>query len=205
MVGLEISEIWLQNLEGTSPYVYDLLLSWDQEYVTGKTQSGSFPKCCLQESAFCSEEGRSARRLGCYTSTRASTCKCSCLTCIPSWHCWSKLCMLTCTCHFLLLTTKRWWIWCAHSLQWSPCTEIGFKFRVILELVDDYFYQCDCQYPCRCIQRLKIHGRSANVSKVEIPVMGRVVWHVLDLQLLVLKFNKHVVAHAHEGVAVYQL
>ena len=125
MVGLETSEILLQKLEGTSSYDSDLLRSLDQERVTVRTQSGGFPKRCVRESAFCGEEGRSARRLRCYTSTWASTCECSCLICIPSWHRWSKLRMLTCTCHSLLWTTKRRWIWCAPSLRWSPCTGVG--------------------------------------------------------------------------------
>jgi hypothetical protein len=41
--------------------------------------------------------------------------------------------------------------------------------------------------------------------KLTYLVMERVVWHILYLQLLpVIIFNKHIVAHAHEGVAVYQ-
>lgn len=42
--------------------------------------------------------------------------------------------MITCTYHFLLLTTKCWWIWCLRSLRWSPCTEIGLSFKWSLSL-----------------------------------------------------------------------
>ena len=112
--------------------------------------------------------------------------------------------MITCTYHFLLLTTKHWWIWCPCSLPWPPCTEIGLSFKWSLSLSTIFSFWCNCQYTCRHIQQLKIHGGSANVSKVDILVMERAAWHILDLQLLsVVIFNKHV-AHAHEGEAVYQ-